>query len=83
MESNYKYQQSANETMLEEMEKRLADLNLNVQNLQQTKIKLEEDKIQLMKANERLQLQVLVSLYHTFKITKFSLYKLIMQKRVL
>ncbi|CAF4801640.1 unnamed protein product, partial [Rotaria socialis] len=58
MESNYKYQQSTNETVVEEMEKRLADFHSNVQQLQQVKQKLEEDKIQLTKKNEQLQLQV-------------------------
>ncbi|CAF5059661.1 unnamed protein product, partial [Rotaria magnacalcarata] len=58
MENNYKYQQSTNETVVEEMGKRLVDFHSNVQHLQQVKQKLEEDKIQLTKKNEQLQLQV-------------------------
>ncbi len=58
MENDYKYQQSTNESIINEMEKRLVDLRSNVDHLQQIKQKLNEDKIQLIKNNEQLQLQV-------------------------
>ena len=58
MESDYKHQQSTNETMINEMEKRMIDLRANLDRLQQTKQKLEEDNGQLTKNNEQLQLQV-------------------------
>ncbi|CAF4656348.1 unnamed protein product [Rotaria sp. Silwood1] len=58
MENNYKYEQLTNETVIDEMEKRMVDLRSNVQHLQQFKQKLEDEKIQLIKTNEQLQLQV-------------------------
>jgi len=58
MENDYKYQQSTNEPIIEEMEKRMVDLRSNVDHLQQIKQKLNEDKTQLIKNNEQLQLQV-------------------------
>jgi hypothetical protein len=58
LENDYKYQQSTNESIINEMEKRLVDLRSNVDHLQQIKQKLNEDKIQLIKNNEQLQLQV-------------------------
>jgi len=58
LENDYKYQQSTNESIIDEMEKRLIDLRSNVDHLQQIKQKLNEDKIQLIKNNEQLQLQV-------------------------
>jgi len=58
MENDYKYQQSTNESIIEEMEKRLVDLRSNIDHLQQIKQKLNEDKTQLIKNNEQLQLQV-------------------------
>jgi hypothetical protein len=58
MENDYKYQQSTNESIIEEMEKRLLDLRSNIDHLQQIKQKLNEDKTQLIKNNEQLQLQV-------------------------
>jgi len=42
------------------MEKRMVDLRSNVDHLQQIKQKLNEDKNQLIKNNEQLQLQVLL-----------------------
>ena len=58
MENDYKYQQSTNESIIDEMEKRMVDLRANIEHLQQIKQKLDEDKNQLMKNNEKLQLQV-------------------------
>jgi hypothetical protein len=58
MENDYKYQQSTNESMIEEMEKRMIDLRSNIEHLQQIKHKVDEEKIQLLKTNEQLQLQV-------------------------
>ena len=58
MENDYKYQQSTNATIIDEMEKRLLDLRSNIEYLQQIKQKLSEEKIQLIKSNEKLQLQV-------------------------
>jgi regulator of replication initiation timing len=58
MENNYKHQQSTNESIVDEMEKRLVDLRSNVEHLQQIKQKLAEEKSQLIKNNEQLQLQV-------------------------
>jgi hypothetical protein len=59
MENDYKHKQSTNESMVEEMDTRMMDLRSNVENLQQIKQKLDEDKIQLVKNNEQLQLQVI------------------------
>jgi len=58
MENDYKYQQSTNESIIDEMEKRMVDLRSNIEYLQQIKQKIDEDKSQLMKNNEKLQLQV-------------------------
>ncbi|CAF1283970.1 unnamed protein product [Adineta steineri] len=58
MENEYKFQQTTNQSTIEEMEKRLVDLRSNIEHLQQVKQKLDEDKIQLIKNNEKLQLQV-------------------------
>ncbi|CAF3114578.1 unnamed protein product [Rotaria sp. Silwood2] len=58
MENNYKYEQLSNESVIDEMEKRMVDLRSNFEHLQQLKQKLEDDKIQLIKTNEQLQLQV-------------------------
>ncbi|UJR09137.1 hypothetical protein I4U23_013383 [Adineta vaga] len=58
MENEYKYQQSNNESTIEEMEKRMIDLRSNIEHLQQLKQKLDDEKIQLIKTNEKLQLQV-------------------------
>jgi regulator of replication initiation timing len=58
MENNYKHQQSTNESTVDEMEKRLVDLRSNIEHLQQIKQKLAEEKSQLIKNNEQLQLQV-------------------------
>jgi hypothetical protein len=60
MENDYKHQQSTNETMIDDMDKRMMDLRSNVEHLQQIKQKLDEDKIQLIKNNEQLQLQVII-----------------------
>ncbi|CAF2987417.1 unnamed protein product [Rotaria sp. Silwood2] len=58
MENNYKYEQLSNESVIDEMEKRMVDLRSNFEHLQQLKQKLEDDKIQLIKTNEQLQLQI-------------------------
>lgn len=58
MESDYKSQQTINESSIHEMEKRMVDLRANLDRLQQTKQKLEEDNAHLSKANEQLQIQV-------------------------
>ena len=58
MENEHKYQQSTNESTVEEMENRLVDLRSNIDHLQQLKQKLDDDKFQLIKSNEKLQLQV-------------------------
>ncbi|CAF1122041.1 unnamed protein product [Rotaria sordida] len=57
-ENNYKYEQLTNESTIDEMEKRIIDLRSNFEHLQQLKQKLEDDKIQLIKTNEQLQLQI-------------------------
>ena len=59
MENDYKYQQSTNESVIDEMEKRLVDLRSNIEHLQQIKQKLTDEKDQLIKNNEKLQLQVI------------------------
>ena len=58
MENDYKSQQSTHDSTINEMEKRMVDLRSNLDRLQQTKLKLDEDKISLVKNNEQLQLQV-------------------------
>lgn len=58
MEADYKLQQSTNESIVEEMEKRLIDLRSNINHLQEIKQKLSDDKIHIIKTNEQLQLQV-------------------------
>ena len=44
--------------MVNEMEKRMIDLRANLDRLQQTKQKLDDDNGLLTKSNEQLQLQV-------------------------
>ena len=68
MENDYKHKQSTNESMVEEMDKRMMDLRTNVENLQQIKQKLDEDKIQLVKNNEQLQLQVITEFIDSYAI---------------
>ena len=58
MESEQKYQQTSHESSIEEMEKRMVDLRSNIEHLQQVKQTLDDDKIHLIKTNEKLQLQV-------------------------
>ncbi|CAF1345256.1 unnamed protein product [Adineta ricciae] len=58
MESEHKYQQTSHESSIEEMEKRMVDLRSNIEHLQQVKQKLDDDKIHLIKTNEKLQLQI-------------------------
>jgi TolA-binding protein len=58
MENDYKYQQSTNESIINEMEKRLVDLRSNIEHLQQIKQKLNDEKNQLIKNNEKLLFQV-------------------------
>jgi hypothetical protein len=62
MENDYKFQQSTNESIIDEMEKRLVDLRSNIEHLQQIKQQLTDEKNQLIKTNEQLQLQVFVFL---------------------
>jgi hypothetical protein len=59
MENDYKYQQSTNASVMDEMEKRLVDLRSNIEHLQQIKQKITDEKTQLIKNNEKLQLQVI------------------------
>ncbi|CAF1345207.1 unnamed protein product [Adineta ricciae] len=58
MESEHKYQQTSHESSIEEMEKRMVDLRTNIEHLQQMKQNLDDDKIHLIKTNEKLQLQI-------------------------
>ena len=58
MENDYKSQQSNNELSMTEMEKRMVDLRSNLERLQQTKQKLEEENNHLSRTNEQIQLQV-------------------------
>lgn len=58
METEYKLQQSSNETTVDGMDKRMIELRANIDQLQQVKQKLDQDKTQLRKANEQLQSQV-------------------------
>jgi len=60
MENDYKFQQSTNESIIDEMEKRLVDLRSNIEHLQQIKQQITDEKNQLIKTNEQLQLQVFV-----------------------
>ena len=57
MENDYKTQQSTNDISIHEMEKRLVDLRANLERLQQTKLKLEEDNSHLSKSNDQFQIQ--------------------------
>jgi hypothetical protein len=66
MENDYKFQQSTNESIIDEMEKRLVDLRSNIEHLQQIKQQLTDEKNQLIKTNEQLQLQVFVFLNRSF-----------------
>ncbi len=66
MENDYKFQQSTNESIIDEMEKRLVDLRSNIEHLQQIKQQLTDEKNQLIKTNEQLQLQVFVFLDRSF-----------------
>ena len=61
MENDYKSQQSNHDSTISEMDKRMVDLRSNVDRLQQTKQKLDEEKTSLVKNNEQLQLQVNIS----------------------
>ncbi|CAF0859336.1 unnamed protein product [Rotaria sordida] len=58
MENDYKSQQSTHDSTINEMERRMVDLRSNLDRLQQMKLKLDEDKISLVKNNEQLQLQI-------------------------
>ncbi len=58
MENDYKSQQSMHDSTINEMEKRMVDLRSNVDRLQQSKQKLDEENISLVKNNDQLQLQV-------------------------
>ena len=58
METDYKSEQSTHDSTINEMEKRVVDLRSNVDRLQQTKQKLDDEKISLVKSNEQFQLQV-------------------------
>jgi len=58
MENDYKSQQSTHDSTINEMEKRMVDLRTNVDRLQQSKQKLDEENISLVKNNDQLQLQV-------------------------
>lgn len=58
MENDYKSQQSSNDSSMGEMEKRMVDLRSNLERLQQTKQKIDEENLHLSKSNEQLQLQV-------------------------
>lgn len=58
MENDYKSQQSTHDSTINEMEKRMVDLRTNIDRLQQTKQKLDDEKVSLSKNNEQLQLQV-------------------------
>lgn len=60
MEHDHKNQQATNESIIEEMEKRMIDLRANVDFLQQLKQRYEEDKTKLTKTNDQLQLQVIL-----------------------
>ena len=58
METEYKLQQSSNASTVDGMDKRMIELRTNIDQLQQVKQKLDQDKSQLRKANEQLQSQV-------------------------
>ena len=58
MENDYKSQQSTHDSTINEMEKRMVDLRSNIDRLQQSKQKLDEENGSLTKNNDQLQLQV-------------------------
>lgn len=58
MEHDHKCHQTSNQKMINEMEQRLSDLRLKIVQVQQSKEKLHEEKLHLIKQNEQLQLQV-------------------------
>jgi hypothetical protein len=61
MENDYKSEQSAHDSTINEMEKRMVELRSNVDRLQQMKQKLDDEKLSLVKNNEQLQLQVKIN----------------------
>ena len=61
MESDYRHRQLSNESAIIGMEKRTVDLRSNIQQLQEIKQKIDKDRVQLIKNNEQLQIQVDVS----------------------
>ncbi|CAF1380629.1 unnamed protein product, partial [Adineta steineri] len=58
MESDYKSQQSTHDSTINEMEKRMVDLRSNIDRLQQSKQKLDEENNSLIKNNDQFQLQL-------------------------
>ena len=58
MENEYKFQQSSNETTVKGMEKRMIELRNHIEQLQQVKHKLDQEKSQLKKSTEQFQSQV-------------------------
>ena len=61
MENDYKSEQSTHDSTINEMEKRMVELRSNVDRLLQTKQKLDDEKLSLVKNNEQLQLQVKIN----------------------
>ncbi|CAF0834869.1 unnamed protein product, partial [Didymodactylos carnosus] len=57
MENDYKYQQQMNDSSVNEMKTRLTEFCTNVERLQLSKQKIEDEKLQLQKINEQLTLQ--------------------------
>lgn len=58
MEHDHKSHQGSNQKIVDEMEQRLGDLRLKIDQVQQSKENLHEEKLHLIKQNEQLQLQV-------------------------
>jgi chromosome segregation ATPase len=72
MENDYKSQQSTHESTINEMEKRMVDLRSNIDQLQQMKQKLDDEKNSLYKNNEQSQLQV--NIYYFFHRNTKNIY---------